>query len=546
MTRRSRPSCAWRPRNGVGRVLVGQGGLLSTPAASNLIRERKAAGGIILSASHNPGGPDGDFGIKFNTANGGPAPEKVTDAIYARTQSLDRAEDHGHARHRSRAAGRDPAGRHAGRDRRPGGRLCALMERLFDFEAIRALFRSGFRMRFDAMSAITGPYAHHIIEGMLGAPAGTVVNGTPLPDFGGHHPDPNLGPLRRSRGADERPGRAGPGCRLRRRRRPQPDPRPGPVRGPLRQPGPARGQRAAGARLRRRAQGRRALDADLGRASTGSPAKLGIPCFETPTGWKFFGNLLDAGKASLCGEESAGTGSDHVREKDGLWAVLLWLNILAKRRQGVAEIVRAHWAEFGRNYYSRHDYEAIDAKKARGAGGRRCARSWPGLPGTTASAPRRSPPPTISPTPTRSTARSAEHQGIRLHFASGARIVYRLSGTGTEGATLRVYLERFEPERLDEDTQAFLAPLIAIADEVAGIRQRTGRADPDVDHLSEAALTRHQGARALQVDLGRREQCPAARCAACRAHRRRDAGRALSRRRPGGFCSASTSIASST
>ena len=349
--------------NGVGRVLVGQGGLLSTPAASNLIRERKAAGGIILSASHNPGGPDGDFGIKFNTANGGPAPEKVTDAIYARTQSLTELKTTDTPDVDLGRLGETRLDAMPVEMVDPVADYARLMERLFDFEAIRALFRSGFRMRFDAMSAITGPYAHHIIEGMLGAPAGTVVNGTPLPDFGGHHPDPNLvhcadlvalmnGPDAPDLGAasdgdGDRNLIHGPGLFV--------------------APSDSLALLAANAQL---APGYAGGLKGVARSMPTSAAvdrvaaKLGIPCFETPTGWKFFGNLLDAGKASLCGEESAGTGSDHVREKDGLWAVLLWLNILAKRRQGVADIVRAHWAEFGRNYYSRHDYEAIDAKKA--------------------------------------------------------------------------------------------------------------------------------------------------------------------------------------
>jgi phosphoglucomutase len=463
--------------NGVGRVLVGQGGLLSTPAASNLIRERKAAGGIILSASHNPGGPDGDFGIKFNTANGGPAPEKVTDAIYARTQSITELKTTDTPDIDLGRLGETRLDAMPVEVVDPVADYALLMERLFDFEAIRALFRSGFRMRFDAMSAITGPYALHILERLLGAPEGTVVNGTPLPDFGGHHPDPNLvhcadlvalmnGPNAPNLGAasdgdGDRNLIHGPGLFV--------------------APSDSLALLAANARL---APGYAAGLKGVARSMPTSAAvdrvaaKLGIPCFETPTGWKFFGNLLDAGKASLCGEESAGTGSDHVREKDGLWAVLLWLNILAKRRQGVAEIVRAHWAEFGRNYYSRHDYEAIDAAKAQALVNDLRAR-LAGLQGKTFGTETMTSADDFAYTDPVD-ASVSQNQGIRLHFASGARIVYRLSGTGTEGATLRVYLERFEPSRLDEDTQAFLAPLIAIADEVAGIKQRTGRAGPDV------------------------------------------------------------------
>jgi phosphoglucomutase len=463
--------------NGVGRVVVGRNGLLSTPAASNLIRERDAAGGIILSASHNPGGPDGDFGVKFNTANGGPAPEKVTEAIHARTQAIDayrlvEAPDVDLA-----APGETRLGAMPVEVVDPVADYAALMQRLFDFDAIRDLFRSGFRMRFDAMSAITGPYAERILEGMLGAPAGTVVNGTPLPDFGGHHPDPNpvhcaelvalmngpdapdLGAA--SDGDGDRNLVHGPGLFV--------------------APSDSLALLAANAHL---APGYADGLKGVARSMPTSAAldrvarKLGIPCFETPTGWKFFGNLLDAGMASLCGEESAGTGSDHVREKDGLWAVLLWLNILARRRQGVPEIVRQHWAEFGRNYYSRHDYEAIDAGSAEAMLNDLRAK-LPILPGrqlgeeTVATADDFAYRDPVDGS-------VSERQGVRLHFASGARIVFRLSGTGTEGATLRVYLERYEPERLDEDTQAFLAPLVAIADEVAEIRKRTGRAAPDV------------------------------------------------------------------
>lgn len=463
--------------NGIGRVLVGQDGLLSTPAASCVIRKHQAAGGIILSASHNPGGPEGDFGVKFNTANGGPAPEKVTEAIFARTGTID-------TYRRLDAPDLDlsrPGETRLGEMRiaviDPVEDYAELMGRLFDFDAIRSLFRSGFRMRFDAMSAITGPYARRILETMLGAPAGTVANGRPLPDFGGHHPDPNLvhcadlvalmnGPDAPDLGAasdgdGDRNLIHGPGLFV--------------------TPSDSLALLAANAHL---APGYAAGLKGVARSMPTSAAvdrvaeKLGIRCFETPTGWKFFGNLLDAGMATLCGEESAGTGSDHVREKDGLWAVLLWLNILARRRQSVPEIVRAHWAEFGRNYYSRHDYEALDAEVANQLVTDLRAK-LPLLNGATLGAE------TVTAADDFAyrdpvDGSISERQGIRLHFASGARIVLRLSGTGTEGATLRVYLERYEPKALAEDTQRFLAPLIAIADEVAEIRKRTGRDHPDV------------------------------------------------------------------
>ncbi|MFO1073322.1 MAG: alpha-D-glucose phosphate-specific phosphoglucomutase [Geminicoccaceae bacterium] len=463
--------------NGVARVVVGQGGLLSTPAASNLIRSVPAAGGIILSASHNPGGPDGDFGVKYNTANGGPAPEKVTEAIFARTQDLTEYRlvdapdiDLG-------ALGKTMLGDMAVEVVDPVAAYAELMGRLFDFAAIRALFASGFRMRFDAMSAITGPYATRILEGELGAPAGTVVNGTPEPDFGGHHPDPNLvhcadlvalmnGPDAPDLGAasdgdGDRNLIHGPGLFV--------------------APSDSLALLAANAHL---APGYAAGLKGVARSMPTSAAvdrvatKLGIACFETPTGWKFFGNLLDAGKATLCGEESAGTGSDHVREKDGLWAVLLWLNILAARKEPITEIVRAHWAELGRNYYSRHDYEAIDSAVADAMMADLRAK-LPGLVGkplgeeTVASADDFAYHDPVDGS-------VSQKQGVRIHFASGSRVVFRLSGTGTEGATLRVYLERYEPSRIDEDTQAFLAPLIAIADQVAEIGKRTGRSAPDV------------------------------------------------------------------
>lgn len=464
--------------NGIGRVLVGQGGLLSTPAASNLIRQHRAQGGIILSASHNPGGPEGDFGVKFNTANGGPAPEKVTEAIFAHTQTI--------SEYRRLAGPPIDLGR-LGTSRLgdmavevvdPVADYAQLMQRLFDFDAIRGLFGAGFRMRYDAMSAITGPYARRILEEMLGAPAGTVVNGTPLPDFGGHHPDPNivhcadLVALMNGPGAPDL-GAASDGDGDRNL-----------IHGPglFVAPSDSLALLAANAHL---APGYAAGLKGVARSMPTSAAvdrvaeKLGIPCFETPTGWKFFGNLLDAGMASLCGEESAGTGSDHVREKDGLWAVLLWLNILAKRRpQGIVDIVRAHWREHGRNYYSRHDYEAIDSAIA----DRLMADLRAKLPSLAGARLGDEEVAAADDFAYRDPVDGSlsERQGVRLHFASGSRIVFRLSGTGTEGATLRVYLERYEPERVEEDTQAFLGPLIAIADEVAEIGRRTGRQRPDV------------------------------------------------------------------
>lgn len=466
--------------NGFGRVLVGRGGILSTPATSCVIRKNKAVGGIILSASHNPGGPNADFGVKYNTANGGPAPEQVTEAVYARTQTIESYEI---------ADAPDIDLDRLG-DKTVGGMpvkvfdsvadYAELMESLFDFEAIAALFRSGkFRMCFDAMHAVTGPYAHAILEGRLGAPAGTVINGVPLEDFGEGHPDPNLvyahdlvEKLWQADGPDFGAASDGDGDRNM-------------IVGNrfFVTPSDSLAVLAANADV---APGYRGGLAGIARSMPTSQApdrvaeKLGLRCYETPTGWKFFGTLLDAGLATLCGEESFGTGSNHVREKDGLWAVLFWLNVLAHRQQPVSEIVQNHWKTFGRNYYSRHDYEAIDSAAANSLMDDLRAR-LPGLPGT------RLGEYTVSladdfaytdPVDGSTTTK----QGIRIGFADGSRIVFRLSGTGTEGATLRVYVERFEPDpaKHDRDTQEALADLIAIAGSTAGIAERTGRTEPTV------------------------------------------------------------------
>ena len=465
--------------NGFGRVVVGQGGILSTPAASNLIRTLQAYGGMSLSASHNPGGPDGDFGIKYNIGNGGPAPEKITEAVFARTKSIDRyltldAADVDLERLGTVALGPmqvdvvDPVAAYQ-----------ALMERLFDFDAIRALFRSGFRMTFDAMSAVTGPYARAILEGALGAPAGTVLNATPLPDFGGHHPDPNLVHARHlldmamaADGPDLCAASDGDGDRnliI--------------GKGLFVTPSDSLAMLAANAPL---APGYKAGLAGIARSMPTSGAadrvaqRLGIRLFETPTGWKFFGNLLDAGLVTICGEESAGTGSDHVREKDGLWAVLLWLNILAVRRQSVAEIAREHWTIHGRNYYARHDYEEV-ASDGANAQMARLRAALPGLPGQrfgaleVAEADDFAYHDPVDGSDSRS-------QGLRILFKDGSRIVYRLSGTGTAGATLRVYIERFEgdPSRHGLETPEALADLVALSRTLADIPGHTGREQPSV------------------------------------------------------------------
>ena len=465
--------------HGYAKVLVGQGGILSTPAVSCVIRKHGALGGIVLSASHNPGGPDGDFGIKYNIANGGPAPESVTEAIYQRTESI--------TEYRISDAAAIDLNR-LGTTRIEQTEIevidsvadyAELMQELFDFDAIRKLFGGGFRMCFDGMHAVSGPYAKAILEGMLGAPAGTVINGVPLEDFGGHHPDPNpvnAAQLIELMAADDAPdfGAASDGDGDRNM-----------IVGRKFDvtPSDSLAVLAANATV---APGYRAGLKGIARSMPTSQAAdrvaeaLGIPAFETPTGWKFFGNLLDAGKATLCGEESYGTGSDHIREKDGLWAVLFWLNLLAASGKSVEQLVSEHWARFGRNYYSRHDYEAVESDAANElmASLRIKLATLAGqdlghyvvdfaddfeytdpVDGSV-----------------------SKQQGIRLVMTNGSRIVFRLSGTGTEGATLRVYLERYEadPAFHHLPTQQALSPLILIAEQVGGITGWTGRPHPTV------------------------------------------------------------------
>jgi len=465
--------------NGLARIVVGQNALLSTPAASNLIRKLKADGGIILSASHNPGGPDEDFGMKFNVANGGPAPEAVTEKIYAHSQAIDvfhtvETPDVDLSR-----LGDSVIGGMTVSVVDPIADYLDLMRSLFDFDAIRILLSGGFTLGFDAMHAVTGPYAKAILEGELGATEGSVRNAVPLPDFGGGHPDPN--PVWAKDLMDVMNGAAAPDF--------------GAAsdgdgdrnmilgRGIYVTPSDSLAVLAANAHL---APGYASGLAGVARSMPTSRAvdavadRLGIEAYETPTGWKFFGNLLDAGKATLCGEESAGTGSDHVREKDGVWAVLLWLNILAARGLSVADILQHHWRQYGRHYYSRHDYEGVDADRANtmidvlrnrlsSLGGHKVA-------GMTVSAADDF----CYTDPIDGSVSS--NQGVRVLFDNGSRVVFRLSGTGTVGATLRVYLEHFEPdaERHDQDPQVALAPMIAAADELAGITAHTGRSAPDV------------------------------------------------------------------
>ncbi|QKC97754.1 alpha-D-glucose phosphate-specific phosphoglucomutase [Mesorhizobium sp. NZP2298] len=465
--------------NGFGKVMVGQGGILSTPAASHVIRKYKTFGGIILSASHNPGGPHEDFGIKYNAGNGGPAPEKLTDAIFAKTKAISSFKTSDIDPIDIDTIGTVKAAGMTVEIIDPVADYAELMESLFDFDALRKLFKSGFRMRFDAMHAVTGPYAKEILENRLGAPNGTCRNFKPLPDFGGHHPDPNL--VHAKHLYDEMMGSDAPDF--------------GAAsdgdgdrnliigKGIFVTPSDSVAMLAANARL---APGYKDGLKGIARSMPTSGAadrvaeKLGIGIYETPTGWKFFGNLLDAGMATICGEESAGTGSNHVREKDGLWAVLLWLNILAARGESCKQVVTEHWAAYGRNYYSRHDYEEVESERANALVDELRAKLG-SLPGTSVRG--------LKITKADDFAyhdpvdgSTSEHQGIRVLFEGGSRVVFRLSGTGTSGATLRVYIERYEPDkaRHDLDTQVALADLIAAADDIAGIKSHTGRNKPSV------------------------------------------------------------------
>ncbi|HLP98948.1 MAG TPA: alpha-D-glucose phosphate-specific phosphoglucomutase [Sideroxyarcus sp.] len=465
--------------NGFGKVLVGRGGILSTPAASCVIRKYRTYGGIILSASHNPGGPKEDFGIKYNSSNGGPATETVTEAIFAKSKAISSYKILDAADVALDTLGSSNLGNMQVQVIDPVSDYAELMESLFDFAAIRALLKGGFRIKFDAMHAVNGPYAKEIFEGRLGAAAGSVMNAVPLEDFGGGHPDPNLTyahDLVEIMYGDNAPdfGAASDGDGDRNM-----------ILGKhfFVTPSDSLALLAANATL---APAYKQGLAGIARSMPTSAAadrvakKLNIPCYETPTGWKFFGNLMDAGKVTLCGEESFGTGSNHVREKDGLWAVLFWLNILAMRKQSVESIVREHWAKYGRNFYSRYDYEGLPTEAANGVM-QHLRDSFAVLSGKQFG---------------KFTVQTCDDfsytdpvdgsvskgQGVRILFSDGSRIIFRLSGTGTEGATLRVYLEAFEADvaRHHLDAQEALSELIQLALRISELQARTGRVQPTV------------------------------------------------------------------
>ena len=466
--------------NGFGELIIGQGGLLSTPAASNIIRKYRAFGGIVLSASHNPGGPDEDFGIKYNVGNGGPAPEKFTDALYENTKTISSYQ----------IAEFDDVDLDTVGERQidglkirvidPVADYAELMAKIFDFDLIKQSIAAGLiSLRFDAMHAITGPYAKQILEGVLGAAPGSVFNAVPLEDFGGGHPDPNMAHAHElteimfganppvfgaaSDGDGDRNMIMGANIFV--------------------TPSDSLAIMAANAKLiPAYAKGISGVARSMptSQAVDRVADKLSLPCYETPTGWKFFGNLLDADKITICGEESFGSGSNHVREKDGLWAVLFWLNLIACKRQSVEDIVREHWQKYGRDIYCRHDYEAVDSEIANGIVDH-LRDQLSGLPGKTWGDYTVKYADEFSYTDPVDNSVSS-NQGIRIGFANGSRIVFRLSGTGTVGATLRIYLEKYERDirNHDQDAQVALAELIVIAEQLSQVRQRTGRTEPSV------------------------------------------------------------------
>ena len=464
---------------GATRLIIGQNGIMSTPAASAIIRKYKTNGGIILSASHNPGGENEDFGIKYNQPNGGPATARVSDTIFANTEEITEYQNADIPDIDIETIGETKIANTIIQIIDPVTDYAELMQTLFDFDAIKELFASGFIIKFDAMSAVTGPYATAILEDTLGAEKGSVMNAIPLPDFGGGHPDPN--PIHAhelmeimhgdnaadfgaaSDGDGDRNLIVGKNCYV--------------------TPSDSLAVMAANAKfVLGYKEGLKGIARSMptSQAADRVAEKLDIPSFETPTGWKFFGNLLDANKVTLCGEESAGTGSSHIREKDGLWAVLFWLNFLAARKQSVTEIMAEHWETYGRNYYTRHDYEAVEPEAANNLMDA-LRTKLPFFAGKT-----------INGLNIAAADEFSYHdpvdgsnsygQGIRILFEGGSRIIFRLSGTGTDGATIRIYLEKYEagPENLDQNPEEALATIITTASEISALEEHTGRTEPNV------------------------------------------------------------------
>ena len=474
-----RTAIAMAAANGVGRIVVGAGGLLSTPAASNLIRVTNAAGGFVLTASHNPAGPDGDFGIKVNVRGGGQAAEGLTERIHARSKTITEYSIEQNLQIDLNSIGLQSLGHLEVEVVDPVAAYADLMQQLFDCDRIRRWLTQGNGLRFDAMHAVTGPYARRILVEQLGAPANSVMNASPLEDFGGHHPDPNLryashlltlsnsedspALIGASDGDGDRNMILGKGIFI--------------------SPGDSLAMLAA--HLHKLPGYRDGLvgvarSMPTSRAVDQVAKARQLPCFETPTGWKFFANLLDHDRITLCGEESFGTSSRHTREKDGLWAVLAWLNVLAVTGKSVAEIAQAHWQQYGRHYYQRHDYENLSGPEATEVM-QHLAGQLADLPGKTFG----------DWTITQADEFSyqdpidgslAVNQGLRVVFGDAARIILRLSGTGTGGATLRLYLERYErePGRLNWVPEEALSPLVNVAEELCHLGKITGRSAPSL------------------------------------------------------------------
>ncbi|KAL2920574.1 Phosphoglucomutase chloroplastic [Bienertia sinuspersici] len=477
--------------NGVAKIFVGQDGILSTPAVSAVIRKRKANGGFVMSASHNPGGPEYDWGIKFNYSSGQPAPESITDKIYGNTLSISEIKMATIPDIDLSRVGVTKFGNFIVEVVDPVGDYMELMESVFDFHLIRSLLsRSDFRFTFDAMHAVTGAYAKPIFVEKLGASMDSISNGVPLEDFGHGHPDPNLTYAKDlvdimygDNGPDFGAASDGDGDRnmiLGRSFFVTPSDSVAIIAANAQEAIPYFYHGIKG--LARSMPTSGALDRVA--------EKLKLPFFEVPTGWKFFGNLMDSEQLSICGEESFGTGSDHIREKDGIWAVLAWLSILAYRnkekKQGerlvsVSDVVKEYWAAYGRNFFSRYDYEECESEGANkmvdylrdlisnskegdkyGEYVLRFADDFSYQDPVDGSV--------------------VSKQGVRLVFADGSRIIFRLSGTGSAGATIRVYIEQFEPDvsRHDLDAQTALKPLIDLALSLSKLKDFTGREKPTV------------------------------------------------------------------